>query len=89
MLLTAWETQMGICAYTGIKMTTLPNTPYSVSVERINSSIGYTENNTILVCNAINKMKTNLDPKLFFTLCSATTRFLGDNNGNLVVEFKK
>jgi hypothetical protein len=89
MLITAWETQMGICAYTGIKMTTLPNTPYSVSVERINSSIGYTEDNTILVCNVINKMKTNLDPELFFEMCAATVNFLGDKNGKLAIAFTK
>lgn len=84
-----WEKQDGICVYTGIEMTTQPNSPYSVSVERINSNVGYTKENTVLVCNAINKMKTDLDPVLFFEMCSVVTKFLGDENGNLNVEFIK
>lgn len=89
MLLDMWEKQDGICVYTGIEMTTQPNFPYSVSVERINSNVGYTKENTVLVCNAINKMKTDLDPVLFFEMCSVVTKFLGDKNGNLNVEFIK
>lgn len=89
MLLEMWELQHGICAYTGIQMTTQPSSAYSVSVERIDSSKGYTKDNTVLVCNAINKMKTNLDPVLFFEMCSAVTKFLGDKDGNLNVEFVK
>lgn len=88
-LIEMWELQKGICVYTGIEMTTQPSSPYSVSVERIDSSIGYTRENTVLVCNAVNKMKTNLNPVLFFEFCSAVTKHLGDEYGNLSVRFIK
>ena len=84
-----WEKQQGHCAYSFIKMKLEPNTPYSVSVERINSSIGYTKENTVLVCNAVNRMKTDLNPELFFEFCSAIAHHLGDKDGNLKVRFVK
>lgn len=88
-LIKMWELQGGKCAYTFFDLETQPNNPYSVSVERIDSNIGYTKDNTILVCNAINRMKSNLDPILFYEMCRSVVATLGDEQGNLIVEFKK
>jgi hypothetical protein len=88
-LVDAWQTQGGVCAYSGLKMTTAPNEYTSVSVERIDSTIGYTAENTILVCNAINRMKSDLPGEVFFSMCRAVTDFLGDEDGNLGVDFRK
>jgi hypothetical protein len=58
-----WEKQKGICPYTGLKMvlqgnqlknTDLPNT---TSVDRIDSSKGYVEENVELVCISVNLSK--------------------------------
>lgn len=84
-----WESQGGKCAYTFFDLDTQPKKPYSVSVERIDSKIGYTKQNTILVCNAINRMKSNFEPALFYEMCRAVVATLGDEQGNLIVEFKK
>jgi hypothetical protein len=70
-------------------MTTAPNEYTSVSVERIDSSVGYTAENTILVCNVINRMKSDLPGEVFFDMCRAVTDFLGDEDGNLGVDFRK
>jgi hypothetical protein len=88
-LIEMWETQEGICAYTGIEMTTQPATSVSVSVERVNNNIGYTKDNTILVCNAVNRMKSNFSGEEFFSFCKAVVDWLGDENNELEVEFKK
>lgn len=88
-LMEMWELQGGKCAYTFFDLDTQPNNPYSVSVERIDSKIGYTKENTILVCNAINRMKSNFEPTLFYKMCQAVVATLGDEQGNLNVEFKK
>ncbi len=85
----AWELQYGLCAYTGIEMTTQPNLPHTVSVERIDNSIGYTKANTILVCHAINVMKSDLDGELFFDMCKSVVKWLGNESQELAVEFKK
>jgi hypothetical protein len=85
----AWEKQEGVCAYTGWDMTLAAAKFNSVSVERIDSSIGYTPDNTILVCRDVNRMKSNFGGELFFEMCAAITSHLGDENGNLAVEFNK
>lgn len=88
-LLEMWNYQEGVCAYTGIVMLTQANSPYSVSVERIDNSVGYTKENTILVCNIVNKMKSNFDGVLFYKICRAVVDMLGDEEGNLGVDFIK
>jgi len=85
----AWESQHGLCAYTGIEMTTQPNMPHSVSVERVDNDIGYTKENTVLVCKAINAMKSDLDAKLFYDMCKSVVNWLGDEHRELAVEFSK
>ena len=85
----AWELQIGLCAYTGIAMTTQPNLPHSVSVERVDNTVGYTESNTILVCRAVNAMKSDLDAKLFYDMCKSVVNWLGDEENELAVEFAK
>jgi hypothetical protein len=34
-------------------------------------------------------MKSNLDPILFYEMCRSVVATLGDEQGNLIVEFKK
>jgi len=70
-------------------MTTAPGEYNSVSVERIDNSIGYTAQNTILVCNIANRMKSDIAGKVFFDVCRDVVRHLGGADGNLDVEFTK
>lgn len=72
-LLDLWERQNGRCFYSDIELSTLPALDTSVSVERLDSSIGYTPNNTVLVCNVINRMKSDIDLDLFLKMCKAIT----------------
>lgn len=58
-----WETQNGVCPYTGLKML-LPQTsadrissPKKASLDRIDSSKGYVKGNVEFVCMAINLAK--------------------------------
>jgi hypothetical protein len=88
-LCAAWDAQGGICAYTGWEMTTQPNLPNSVSIERIDSGEGYTKENTIFVCNIVNKMKSNFPGEMFYSVCLAVVRYLGDEDGNLAVDFEQ
>lgn len=87
-LIDAWYEQQGMCAYSGIEMTVQAAQFTSVSVERINNDIGYTRENTVLVCNAVNKMKTNLPYKDFVTFCKAISQWLENEDGS-IVEGKK
>ena len=57
----------------------------TVSIERINSATGYTVDNTILVCQAINRMKSDFELEDFYNLCRDVVDFMGDESLNLDV----
>lgn len=64
-----WESQNGICVYTGHKMDLPRNTkehdklhtPFSASLDRIDSSKGYVQGNVEFVCLAANYAKNKFD----------------------------
>jgi hypothetical protein len=80
-----WEQQNQICAYSGRQMTLQAGKLNTVSIERIDSAIGYTLENTILVCQAINRMKSDFSLDDFYALCADVAQFLGDNKLELAV----
>ena len=57
----------------------------TVSIERIDSNEGYISSNTILVCQAINRMKSDFGFEDFYDLCKDVAQFLGDDDLNLCV----
>ena len=58
-LMNIWRKQDGKCAVTGLVMTWAKGTylPTSISIDRIDSSIGYRLDNVRLICYAINAFK--------------------------------
>ena len=60
-----YDKQEGLCRYSGLPMTFIKDgTGYhltNISIDRIDNSIGYTEDNVCLVCLAVNMMKYTLD----------------------------
>lgn len=48
------------CYYTGVILNSKENDPNQRTLDRIDSSIGYTAENTVACSNIINKKKTNL-----------------------------
>ena len=80
-----WHTQWGVCAYSGRQMTLEAGQLNTVSIERINSGVGYTLENTILVCQAINRIKSDFEFSEFYDLCRDVAHFLGDDKLELAV----
>jgi hypothetical protein len=80
-----WNLQLQICAYSGKIMSLEHGKENTVSIERIDSKIGYTKNNTILVCNSINRMKSNFNFEEFFEMCKSVTQHLSDDSLQLQV----
>lgn len=76
-LIDLWYKQKGICYYTKWKMKLAPSKPESVSVERINSGIGYTKKNIVLCCTVVNSMKSSYSKELFLKVCKAVTQAAG------------
>src|SRR5207253_5662498 len=65
-----WDKQEGLCYYTGVKMSTLPNNKYYFSIDRYDSNNGYTSNNIVLCCNTVNIMKQSLSHSDFLDWCN-------------------
>jgi hypothetical protein len=80
-----WKDQQGICAYSGRVMTLEALKHNTVSIERVDSSKGYTISNTVLVCQAINRMKSDFKYEDFYNLCKDVSVFLGNESLNLSV----
>jgi hypothetical protein len=73
-----WCSQLGRCAYSGIKLT-LPirnrSKNYNASLDRIDSTKGYEKTNVQWVLKEINFMKTTLTVERFVDLCKIITKY--------------
>ena len=69
-----WEKQDGQCAYSKLPLVALTNQFNTVSLDRIDSSVGYVVNNIQLVCAAINKMKQEYTQEVFLMFCHLVTK---------------
>ena len=70
-LLALWHTQKGLCALSGYPMAYTTGDMRKVSIDRIDSSLGYTRDNIQLVCRLANRAKSNIDNAEFIALCRA------------------
>jgi transposase-like protein len=68
-LLLLWEKQQFMCAYSGVPLTFEDNHPHTVSLDRLDSSKGYTEDNVQYVCTIVNYIKQRFDENHFFDYC--------------------
>ena len=58
-----------ICYYTGIILTLEPKQPNTISLDRIDSSLGYTKDNVMFCLVEINLMKRDYSKERFTELC--------------------
>ena len=59
-----------ICHYTGMPLTAEGNSWFTVSLDRLDSSNGYTMDNVVLCCQFINLMKHELTYDQFIRACA-------------------
>jgi hypothetical protein len=66
-ILNLWNEQKGLCHYTNIPMKYVARNknPFQVSIDRIDSSMGYIKGNVVLCCQAINYMKNDYSIVVF------------------------
>ena len=64
-----YNRQNGVCAYTGDKLSLRSGLPSTLSVDRINSSLGYTKDNVTLVTWEVNNAKQDSSMDGFVSLC--------------------
>ena len=73
-ILNMWITQNGKCFYSGKNMEIF-SSPWSVSIDRKDSSKGYTKDNIVLCCAVFNRMKLNYSINKFIELCNMVSNF--------------
>lgn len=79
-----YNKQNGKCAISGFDMTYITGSgrvPTNISIDRIDSNIGYVRDNVQLVCIQANKMKAELTMKELKTWVEAIYTNLGESNG--------
>ncbi len=65
---TLYQKQNGKCFFSGMALGLTQDRKYVLSVDRLNSSMGYTPDNVVLVCAAINTMKSDLSVDEFIDI---------------------
>jgi hypothetical protein len=73
-----WELQQGKCALSGAPLLSEGGSPYTASLDRTDSSKGYTADNIQWVCWIVNKMKMDWTQEEFLTWVHA----VADNTRN-------
>lgn len=82
-LMRIYEEQKGMCAVSGLPMTWMHEGLYSnhgsrrgtnISIDRIDSDQGYVPHNIRLVCDRVNKMKSNMTDGDFYFWCAILTK---------------
>ncbi len=68
-LVKIYEKQKGMCALSGVQMELFTNSPYRISIDRIDSSKSYVVENTQFVCSIVNVMKNKFPEDVFIKMC--------------------
>lgn len=77
-LFSLYEKQKGLCAISGIEMTFEQaggRVPTNISIDRKDSSLGYTPDNVQLVCAIVNTMKMEYDLENLVEWCQVIVDF--------------
>lgn len=75
-LLNMYEAQHGKCFYTGLQMS-MENGPMTLSLERIDPSRGYAEDNVALCIWRVNEMKKEMTRDDFVDMCALVAKRAG------------
>lgn len=74
-ILNLLEKQENRCYYSGDELTVEPKLYNTLSIDRVDSSKGYTEDNVVLCCQKVNVVKNNLSDIEFINLCKKIARY--------------
>ena len=78
-LFSMWESQEGRCFYTGVRMIyDGDGSDESVSLDRMDSSKGYTSDNVVLCCNRVNLMKNTMSTSELTRWCELVLEHMGE-----------
>ena len=70
-----YEKQNGKCYYSGRNLSSVTGDENIMSIDRINSDLGYTPDNIVICCWKVNKMKNTFTSSDFLSLCKDICHF--------------
>lgn len=70
-----YNSQNGKCFYSGRILELSRKSDFSLSIDRIDSKVGYMKGNIVLCCKIINYMKQEYDVGLFLRLCKDVAKY--------------
>lgn len=73
-----WKKQKGLCALSGIQMLIERNSPWALSIDKVNPDKGYTLDNVQWTCLAANRAKSDLSMNDLLLLCNSILRTCND-----------
>lgn len=79
-ILNLLEKQENKCYYSGDELSMKPRLYNTLSIDRVNSSKGYTEDNVVLCCQKINVIKNDLSDLEFINLCNKIAEYWNIKN---------
>ena len=65
-----YQKQKGECALSGVVMETFSNSPFRISIDRIDSTKPYVKENVQFVCSIVNVMKNKFSEDVFVGMCN-------------------
>jgi hypothetical protein len=90
-----WDKQKGLCVYSNLPMSYVgkvngQTNKHNVSIDRVDNTRGYTVDNIVLCCGAVNTMKNDLTQKEFqtFVISMARTDYFSANAHLVLCESK-
>lgn len=78
-----YNKQDGLCAYTGRELVTAPGHPFTASIDRVDSKLGYSPSNIALVGWWVNVMKNEYPLNEYVELCRLVTEQAGEHSSFL------
>jgi hypothetical protein len=83
-LLDLYENQKGLCNISGTEMTyNHGSNSTNISIDRIDSNLGYIKGNVQLVCYVVNIMKNNFQINEFIMFCEKIVNYNKNKNNGL------
>lgn len=83
-LLDIYENQKGLCNISGVKMTNdYGSKSTNISIDRINSDLGYVKGNIQLVCYIVNIMKNKFSINDFLMFCEKIINYNKNKNNGI------
>lgn len=74
-ILNQYNFQNGKCFYTGRPLSSISNDPNKMSIDRRNSTLGYSKENIVICCSHVNIMKRTYSEQEFVELCKTIHEF--------------